>query len=233
MAAALLALPFATLSVAFTFAFGTTLISLGLALISLGLALSSLGLALSSLLTALSSLLTALLAFTARLLLLAWRAAGLLTLSALLSALTLLLNIGLSALCRRTAPCLLTAVFPALTTLLHVLRWRCWGFGLLSLHVRGLRISAAFARSLGRILLTAVALASLACRLNTRTVGRWWPGGWSGLRRFRLICAALPALLIRALPCFAILLAILWWLLHLAVTAWSSFSGGPTCWRLR
>jgi hypothetical protein len=73
------------------------------------------------------------------LLLLALRTPGFLALSFLVAALLLLLlNIGLATLCGRAAPLLLTAIFPALATLLHIFRGCFWRFSLLWLHVRPL-----------------------------------------------------------------------------------------------
>jgi hypothetical protein len=73
-------------------------------------------------------------------LLLALRTPGFLPLSFLVAALLLLLllNIGLATLCGRAAPWLLTAIFPALATLLHIFRGCFWRFSLLWLHVRPL-----------------------------------------------------------------------------------------------
>ena len=73
--------------------------------------------------------------------LLALRTPRFLPLSFLVAALLLLLlllNIGLATLCGRAAPLLLTAIFPALATLLHIFRGCFWRFGLLWLYVRPL-----------------------------------------------------------------------------------------------
>lgn len=66
------------------------------------------------------------------------RTPGFLALSFLVAALLLLLNIGLATLCGRAAPLLLTAIFLALATLLHLFRGFFWRFSLLWLHVRPL-----------------------------------------------------------------------------------------------